>query len=542
MNNNPWLRIFFIYAIFVSAVCTAADFEATVSSMHGNVGQSINLSLRLLDTEAQENPDLTPLLKNFNISTQQKMYSTSVIYGKKSTETVWNIMLIPKVAGEITIPKITISTKQGMLATNPLKIAISQYNKQLTNGQQGINLTAEITKTTTYLREPVIYTIKIISDFPWTSTSLPDISAPGIITEVVAGWPKQYKQIYGNRYSIITEIKYYVTPISAGKLELAAPTLEGEIQSAVGMINGYYDLNPFIIQGEPMILNILEPPIATKDWSPLQELVLEEEWSGLDNVKVGDTITRRVTMLAKGNFSSQLPEIRTAQENDQLKVYVNKSTSTDNLEEKSNTIVSTRQEEFALVPKESGEIALPAINIKWWNLRTNKLEIATLPAKNINVAPPVVLESAIIQDFASGPASSNKRWYYVLFFFLVGILAVFLGLLARKMLSKYHSFKLKLPENVTGLKKYMLEYAVKYWAAPANISLQALPNYLIENNFSFDLAAYFSLVNKLNLRLYAERDVAFEMLMSEWLAFRKTVRRQVRVKDKLVATERINPT
>ncbi len=542
MGSRIAVRFLLVILPLLFTDIIAADFTASLSSIHGNIGQAVTLTLRLIDADPKENPDLTPLLKNFNISSQQKYSSTKILNGNKNTETNWSYILLPKSAGSVTIPKISIRTKQGLFSSNQLEMEVAASNKQLAQSNQDISLITEISKTNTYLREPVIYTIKIISDLPWSSTSIPDIASPGTITEIAVGWPKQYRQVYGTRYTTITEIRYYVTPIKEGKLEIPAPTLEGEIQSSRGIIGGFYDVQPFVIQAKPITLNVQAPPIATQDWLPLQDLVLQEEWEGLDKVKVGDNIIRKISIMARGGFSSQLPDIKKLQENDQLKVYVNHSSMTDDLDEASNTIFSTKREEFSLVPKDTGTIELPEIKISWWNLTTNRLEYATLPAKKIEVAANTSAAPVIIEDFSPNKISISLPWKSILFVMLGVLCTIIISFVISRMRAKYRSLSLQLPQDVHGLRLYITEYAVKYWSAPANISLQSLPDHLITHNFKFDLSIYFSLINSLNRRLYAEQEVSFKYLMAEWIKFRKTVHRQSHVQHKQNSVAKINPT
>lgn len=531
-----------VQAIFIFAAnCYAADFNASVSSVYGNVGQGVTLILKLVDADPKENPDFSPLLQSFVVTAQQKFSSTKIINGHRSTETTWHLNILPKRNGKINIPRISIKTKQGIFSTEPLEIDVAASNKQLTQSEQDISITTEVSKTKTYLREPVIYTIKIISDLPWTSGSVPEITSEGALVEIASGWPKQYKQMHGNRYATITEIKYFITPVNSGEVELSAPRLEGEIQSARGMLGGYYDLHPFAIHGKTMILNVLEPPIAAKDWLPLQDLNVHENWSDLDNIKVGDTITRNITLVATGGFSSQITDMKSLQEDPRLKVYVNKTENLDDLDPKSNTILSTRKEEFSLVPKEAGIIYLPEIKIPWWNLRTKQLEYATLPEKRISVSQGVAEEQVAIQDFAAD-LGKVRDWSYVLIFILGILSAVLIGWATPKFFRKLLAKTPSLPEDASGLKQYILEYAIKYWSAPANINLQELPEYLITKGYSFDFAAYDLLNKNLNKKLYAHRTVTFDDLMSQWINFRKSVAKQSRIKSKKTENTRINPT
>lgn len=540
MSNRILKKVILLFFVFATN-CYAGDFSSSISSAYGNVGQGITLILKLVDADPKENPDLSPLLQSFAITAQQKFSSTKIINGHRSTETTWQLNIRPRKSGRIIIPKISIKTKQGVFNTEQLEIDIAANNKQLTQSDQDISITTEVSKTTTYLREPIIYTIKIISDLPWTSGSVPEIISEGALVEIAADWPKQYKQMHGNRYVTITEIKYFITPISTGRIELSAPKLEGEIQSARGMLGGFYDLHPFAIQGKAMSLNVLEPPIGSKDWLPLQDLKVDEDWSDLENIKVGDTITRKITLVATGGFSSQISDIKSAQEEPSLKVYVNKTENIDNLDQNSNAIISTRKEEFSLVPKESGDIYLPEIKIPWWNLRTSKLEHAILPAKRISVSHGIIEEQTAIQDFANEPAKT-KEWSYIVIFIMGVAFALIIGWLAPVIVKMLRAKKPKMPSDASGLKQYILEYAVKNWAAPASISLQDLPEYLISKGYKFDFAVYNLLSKNLNKKLYTHKVIQFEELMSQWITFKRSVAKNAYVKSGINEAIKINPT
>jgi hypothetical protein len=48
-------------------------------------------------------------------------------------------------------------------------------------------------------------------------------------------------------------------------------------------------------------------------------------------------------------------------------------------------MVANREEREALVPTHAGELALPALEVTWWNTREDHLEHSSLPARTLNV-------------------------------------------------------------------------------------------------------------------------------------------------------------
>ena len=50
-------------------------------------------------------------------------------------------------------------------------------------------------------------------------------------------------------------------------------------------------------------------------------------------------------------------------------------------------VTAVRQEKAALIPGEAGEFKLPAVEIPWWNTRTDRLETARIPERVLKVEP-----------------------------------------------------------------------------------------------------------------------------------------------------------
>jgi hypothetical protein len=67
------------------------------------------------------------------------------------------------------------------------------------------------------------------------------------------------------------------------------------------------------------------------------------------------------------------------------------------LQEQKNVdgLMAQRQEKIALIPSKAGTFKLPAIEIPWFNIRTQQVEVAKLPETTIQVA-------------SSGPAASTE--------------------------------------------------------------------------------------------------------------------------------------
>jgi hypothetical protein len=52
-------------------------------------------------------------------------------------------------------------------------------------------------------------------------------------------------------------------------------------------------------------------------------------------------------------------------------------------------IVGQRQQAFAVVPNRAGTLTIPATTLKWWNVLTDRMEVAQIPAHSFTVLPAV---------------------------------------------------------------------------------------------------------------------------------------------------------
>jgi len=112
---------------------------------------------------------------------------------------------------------------------------------------------------------------------------------------------------------------------------------------------------------------------------------LIESWpANSQEFRVGEPVTRTLTLRANGLGSSQLPEIH-ASVPDGIKQYPDQPVRENRVDD--NGLVAISQQKVALIPARPGTFVLPEVEIPWWNTRTDELEYARLPARPIDVLP-----------------------------------------------------------------------------------------------------------------------------------------------------------
>ena len=98
---------------------------------------------------------------------------------------------------------------------------------------------------------------------------------------------------------------------------------------------------------------------------------MHQEWQPEPaQFKVGEPITRTITLTAAGLSEEQLPEITMTMPQG-LKVYPDQAELHTGLN--NERLVSQKVVNFAIVASKAGEYQLPEITINWWNTITNKV-------------------------------------------------------------------------------------------------------------------------------------------------------------------------
>ncbi|MBT4836295.1 MAG: protein BatD [Methylococcales bacterium] len=376
---------------------------ANVQSYTDRSTISMNESFQLMiesDVQTQKTPDFSQLERYFDIISRSQSQSFTSINGQFSRKTTWTLTLMAKSKQSTVIPSITIgneSSKAIPLSFN--KTRISQ------NKQNNSNVFIEIKPTpkSSYVQAQIILNVKLYLgvNIGTASLSNPTVKNDDAVIEKL-GEDKRYQAKYQGKDYIIYERNYAVFPQISGQLTIDPIQFEGEVNERRSLFS-FRSGNVIRTRSDPIVLNIKPiPATANSDpWVPAKALTLVENWEkSLSNIKVGESITRTIQVIAEGLTAAQLPEIKqnlpkTIKQYPDQPVLQNKK--------KNNGIVGVRQEKIALIPNASGEILLPSVSVNWWNTETDQLETAMLPAKTISVQA----LAKVIQQPNSSPVISS---------------------------------------------------------------------------------------------------------------------------------------
>ena len=517
----------FIYSFVLFSTLIQSAYAVSISAFVNRQNIHVNESFNLVfeaDGSVDADPDFSPLSVYFDVLNQSQSSNMTIVNGNFSRKTVWTLVLLAKQAGTYAIPAIEFGNDQ----SKPLTINIQKSSGQSSTTDQSIFLEAEVDQESTYVQSQLIYTVRLFRSVDIQNASLtePELSDADAIVEKIGDDKRYQTNRNGARY-IVVERQYAIFPQQSGQLTINPVEFNGQL---VSQRRSFFDITPFNnisrrILSKKINIDIKPMPavFANKHWLPSSEVKLQDSWPENTEFKVGEPVTRTISLLAAGLTASQLPEIA-AGTIDNIKQYPDQPTM-NNLKDK-NGIVGIREEKIAYIPTQAGELTLPEINIPWWNTQTGKLQYARIEAKRIKVsagavsnqsfAPVETPELATEQNLdVNQTESSSPAWIYLtLFFALLWLATLSLLLKQKKQKTSTATFTEHKPEkksaknlskklasachqnNAELCKNILIDWGQQQWPEKSIRSLGDITVLLEEDAFKYQIGV-------LNQALYA---------------------------------------
>lgn len=476
MMNMNTIKLFFLLLLLNIAptnVFAAAQISVSFDRSQVSLDESFQIIFTANDTPDSD-PDFSPLEQDFEILGQSQSSNSSWINGQSSKTIQWTLNVMAKHAGSLAIPPIQF----GDDVSDPATILVTQTtaNKAISTDED-LFLEVEANPSSPYVQSQVLYTVRLYRRVDIAQAALNEPELGDAVIEKLGDDSNYNTQISGVNY-LVTERKYAIFPQKSGSVTIKPLALTAEV-----MVSSRPSFNSFFnsrmtktkkVLSKSVTLDVKPAPatFTGKHWLSAEQLVLKEEWSG-DNqqMRVGEPLTRTLTVLAKGTTVGQLPELNAEKVNDQLKTYPDQPVLQE--QKKPEGLIAFREEKIAIIPSKAGFYKLPAIEIPWFNTQTQKMEIAKIPETNITalevegsqqapvapVAPQVEQQPKKAEE--STPVTiqpqQQNTWFWVAIFLGTGWLATLAYFLTKRPVKKpveeNNEPELRLADSVKNLKK-----------------------------------------------------------------------------------------
>ncbi|WP_415755793.1 BatD family protein [Pseudomonas leptonychotis] len=377
---------------------SAQSLTASVDRTRLDAGESVELTLESDDATLFGKPDLLPLNDLFEVlGTRQVNRLTTGSNGAQAS-TRWIVTLQPKHSGYVVIPPLSL----GQLQSAPITLHVQQGNSAADSRLAPVFIDASLDQESVYVQAQTVLTLRIYHSVSlYDDSSLTPLDMPQARVEAL-GEPRTYeKDINGVRHGVI-ELRYAIFPQESGELLIPAQAFTATAVDRSSS-NAY---NPFGPRpGKVVRVRSPEIPLTVKakpasypadaPWLPAQALTLSEVWSPQpEDARVGDSLTRSLLLEVQGLASAQLPPLPATQVSG-LRRYPDQPQLTNQASD--NGLIGSREEREALVANREGLIVLPAVEVLWWNTKTDQLEHSSLPARDLQVAANPALDTLPVE-------------------------------------------------------------------------------------------------------------------------------------------------
>lgn len=394
--------LLFFCLIFFSAPAFA-DFKATVSRTTLPEGESFQLYLR--QNGDAEQPDVSVLNKDFAVIGQRKSYKTSIINGKAEKYNENILTLIPKKTGTVVLPAIYAGkehTSPVNLTIVPAGTALPAAAGQKQPVQSKVFLRAALSDEKPFVAQQVVYTVRLYTseDTVLLDGALTPPAADGVAVEQWGEAKRSETLINEVPYNVL-EYKFLLFAQKSGKIKLDAPRFQGivsdpdagrgtDVFGFQSAFSGFFGQKNIVVRAGDAVLDV-RPPLAAAgaDWLPAEHVEIAEEFSPESaSVSLGEAVTRTVSVAVNGARATQIPDPDFPAGNG-YKLYPGQTDSKNLFDDKGIVGVKTRQ--IVFMPTETGDVVLPALELRWFDVKTKTVQTAVLPSKTIKVTgtPPV---------------------------------------------------------------------------------------------------------------------------------------------------------
>jgi hypothetical protein len=379
MVSSRFPLAFLLLTTLFPMVSAQAAVIASIDRPDVELNESFTLKITV-DTAIDVEPDASALEEDFYVGTRSQLSNTTIVNGQISRSRTWTYVLMARREGNLTIPPVRIGAEQ----SEPVPITVTPPSTTVP-GEADIFVTTEVDHDESFVQAQVLYRVKV---YRAVATRQPRLSEPSISgVEVLvesAGEERSYESILNGKAYNVVERVYALFPQESGTVSIAPARFEARVLRS-GRITGrkIFESEQIDVDVKPIPPPPAEFPGAV--WFPARSVTLSEDWSREPgSLPAGEPITRHVTVTAVGQLSTQIPVIEPAA-SDNIKVYPDKPEFRDTAGP--DGIRAARRDQYAIIGVAAGDVALPAVELPWWNIDVGEWQVATLPGASLSILP-----------------------------------------------------------------------------------------------------------------------------------------------------------
>ncbi|UHQ55855.1 BatD family protein [Microbulbifer sp. YPW16] len=391
--------------LLLLANTAVADSELTATVDRNTIGvdETLNLRLRYSGKESGGQPDFELLEQDFDILSRQQSNQYRVINGRAESYVEWMLTLAPKREGRLFVPSLHLHGQ----VSDAIPITVTEAGSAPDSEDRKAFLEVELDKEQLYVQEQMLVKVRLYTVIGLHDISTEPLQIPGAHIEKVD--EQRYERRINGVGHAVYELTYAIFPESSGKLRIPALTYVAVAgrRDPFSLFNR--NTQRLRLRSEAKEIEVLPKPdsYSGEHWLPAASLGIVQSWSqDPDSFKVGEPITRIITIRAEGLRAAQLPPLPKINV-DGLKTYPDQPQQDD--QAGANGISGSRIETTAIVATKPGEYRLPPVTLSWWDTKSGRQRVTQLPAFRFTVSgTPAAMGSNGSPTALPGPARTSQ--------------------------------------------------------------------------------------------------------------------------------------
>ena len=354
--------------------------------------------------EASGNPDFSVLEKDFRVLGTSRSLRTTFVNGKMQRTNEYLVSAMARRAGRLTIPPVSFGSDTSPAIT--IQVLPASTAAAAKAGKADVFVEATVDSEAPYVQQQVLLSVRIYHRIQWREASLsePEFRGGEVLVEKLGEDRNFQATRNGAKWNVI-ERRYALFPQSSGRIEmdplvltLRVPSGERKARNRSPFGDPFFDdffsrqtYTRKVVRSGGITLQVRPVPasFSGRHWLPARQVKLEESWSApLDALKTGEPVTRTLTLIADGVSLGQMPEL-SMPELPGLRIYPDEPQTREEATADGVRSITTRK--FAIIPVQAGELRIPEVKLKWWDVNSDSEQVAKLPAHRLTATGAAVV-------------------------------------------------------------------------------------------------------------------------------------------------------
>jgi hypothetical protein len=369
-------------------------------------GETLTLVLQTNETRQSLEADLSALESDFIILDQRSETQMSIVNGKQSAVIRKMVTLEPLRSGRLTIPALSM----GGATTQPIVVDVDAAPEAAPGEPEPVFIEVALNPAEGpyYVHAQIGLTVRLFYQQSLTEAAIsqpePENASVRLLDEV----PFQAER--GGQHYRVLERRYALFPERSGDMVVPPLVLSGRLtqRSDNRLWQPSSRGRRITVQSEPITVDVSPRPASFSgdSWQPARSYRLGEQVSTSGEIKVGEPVTRTITIDAVGLEENMIAE-PASEEIPNARIYPDQPQGISR--DDGEWVLGHKEYRYAVVPEKEGELVLPEVKVAWWDTVADQQRMSVLPARTVRVLPSGLGVASDTAVAATSPVAASQN-------------------------------------------------------------------------------------------------------------------------------------